>query len=59
MKKLELNQMENVQGGWSWEGCAVGAMTTTLAAGGYAAALGGPWGVLALAVVGCVVQGAA
>lgn len=57
MKKLELIEMENVNAGWSWGRCALGAATTTLGAAGYVAILGGPWGLAALAAVGCVVAG--
>ncbi|MCD6090347.1 MAG: hypothetical protein J7J72_02490 [Bacteroidales bacterium] len=57
MKNLDLNQMESIQGGWSWERCAVGAGTSVLAGGWVAAAAGGWLGVGILAGIGCVVQG--
>jgi hypothetical protein len=55
MKTLDFNQMENVEGGWSWESCAVGA-GLFLAHGGWVAAAAGGWiGVGLLAGAGCVV----
>lgn len=56
MKKLDLNQMEQVNGQWSWGNCAAGA-----AGGGMMviqsglAVIGGPWSIIGGAVVGCVV----
>jgi len=62
MKKLELNQMENIYGskmGWSWKGCAGGGTTLALAYGSniLAVAVGGWWGLAGAAVVGCVIGG--
>ena len=56
MEKLEINNLENINGGWSWERCATGAATTVLGLG-LAGVVGGPWGYAALAGVGCVLQG--
>ena len=54
MKKLELTQMENLQGGtWSWGNCIGGA-----AAGFEVGAWFGPWGAGIGMAVGCVVMGA-
>ncbi len=55
MKKLELNQMENIQGGWSWGGCATTAGTSLMVLGWKAAIVAGWWGVGAVAAVGCVI----
>ncbi len=55
MKTLELNQMENLEGG-TWQGCAGGAVGLSYAyVNSGAAFLGGWWGLAAAAVVGCVV----
>ncbi len=59
MKKLELNQMENLQGGgWSWKGCAGGGTGLAYAySQSPAVIVGGWWGLAAAAVVGCVTGG--
>jgi hypothetical protein len=50
MKKLELDQMENLKG----EGCATGAMGLSWAyMTSGAAIVGGFWGLGAAAIVGC------
>jgi len=60
MKKLELNQMENLEGGFSWSGCASGGMGLAYSYGTSGAAIvGGFWGLGAAALVGCVVGGIA
>lgn len=56
MKTLELNQMENINAGWSWRRCAQGAMTTALGAGSVISIIGGPLGLLALAGIGCIIN---
>ena len=56
MEKLEINNLENISGGWSLERCIIGASTTVMALG-LAGVVGGPWGYAALAGVGCVLQG--
>lgn len=56
MKALELNQMEEIEGG-GWYSWAVGAACAGLIVGGIA---GGPAGVAALAVLGpstCIAGG--
>ncbi len=55
MKKLDLSQMEKVNGGWSWEDCLSGAGRALVHGGWVAAAAGGWIGVGALAAFGCVV----
>lgn len=55
MKTLELNQMENVNGSWSWEACATGGafgVLTSVQTG--AVIYGGPWAMLGGAVLGCI-----
>ncbi len=59
MKTLELSQMENTQAGWSWTACATGAGTSVETLGFLAAFCGGWLGVGAVAIAGCVIQGAA
>jgi len=53
--------MEELQGGWSWFGCANSATTLAFAYGSNAAAvvIGGLWGLAGAAVVGCVAGGLA
>lgn len=51
MKNLELNQMENLQGGeMDWERCAVAGMATAIHLAAF-----GPWGFLGGLVGGCLV----
>ncbi len=59
MKKLELNEMEIIHAGWSWDACIVGAGNSVLTLGFSAAFFGGWVGVGAVALAGCVIQGAA
>ncbi len=54
MKKLEMNQMENLEGGWSWGACGAGAGGALVIAGWQAAAVGGWIGVGICAGLGCV-----
>ena len=56
MKKLNFNEMEVVQGGWSWEKCAVSAGLMVMQFGWEAAAIGGWVGVGALAGTACVLS---
>jgi len=57
MKTLELNQMENIQGGFSVNGCLRTAGTSELVLGWKAALVAGWWGVGAVAIVGCAIGG--
>ena len=58
MKKLELNQMENLNASFSWSGCAMGATGLAYSYGTSGAAIvGGFWGLGAAAAVGCVLGG--
>ncbi|WP_445748886.1 hypothetical protein [Polaribacter sp.] len=59
MKNLEMNQMEFVNGGgWSWKGCAGGGVTLLYAYGKSPAVyVGGWWGVVGAAAVGCIIGG--
>ena len=61
MKTLELNQMENLEGGdFNWRACASGGGTLAWAyANSPAAIFGGLWGLAAAAAVGCVASGLA
>lgn len=56
-KKLSFEQMENLEGGWSWTRCLMGAtasVSTGLAA--YATAVAGPAGTLLALAGGCVLN---
>jgi len=55
MKKLDFNEMEMVNGGWSWEKCGVGAGLAIMQFGWEAAAIGGWIGVGALAGAACLI----
>ena len=60
MKNLELNQMENLQGGFNWQACVGGGGSLAWAyANSPAAIFGGLWGLAAAAAVGCVASGLA
>jgi len=51
MKNLELNQMENVQGGFELESCLVAGTMAGVHLMGF-----GPWGFLGGMVIGCAVS---
>ena len=57
MKTLGLNQMENIQGGFSVEGWLTSAGTAELVLGWKVALVAGWWGLGAVAIVGCAVGG--
>jgi hypothetical protein len=59
MKKLELNEMENVHDGWSWGGCAAGALTSEYEFGAEAEVLCPGAGAIGVAVIGCLFGGEA
>ncbi|MCF6350337.1 MAG: hypothetical protein L3J23_04830 [Flavobacteriaceae bacterium] len=52
MKKLELNQMEIIDGSWNWGNCAVGGMMAGAHLMGF-----GPLGLIGGLVIGCAVGG--
>lgn len=57
MKKLEISQMENIEGGWSWTKCAVGAYTAwSIGLVGYAGLVAGPVGMVGALGAGCVLS---
>ena len=57
MKELNMNEMELVNGGWSWKNCGIGAVAGAVlgAAGG---ALAGGWAGAAICGVAGAVVGA-
>lgn len=60
MKRLELNQMESIQGSFDWKGCATGSMGLGWSYMTSGAALFGGWiGLAGAAVAGCEVGGIA
>ena len=57
MKKLELNQMENVEGAFSWNGCISSTLVQVCTWGWSAAAMGNWIGVGILAGGACIAGG--
>ncbi len=58
MKKLEMEQMEEINGGWSWGDCLSGAVAGgSLAYQTGAAFIGGGWGLVGMMAAGCVIGG--
>jgi hypothetical protein len=50
MKTLELNRMEQLQGGFDWERCAVTGIATAIHLSGF-----GPWGFFGGLAGGCLI----
>jgi len=60
MKNLSMNQMETLEGGWSWGNCASGALAGVVVfAESPSAWVTGWWGLGITAAAGCVMGGVA
>lgn len=56
MNELSFEQMETIEGGWSFTGCVLGAgVTIESGLAEYAGAVTGGWGFFGVLAVGCLI----